>query len=76
MAQRLDEEVHRVQSYLHPSTLPRLTKKLEDVLIRDRLDVIYEESKILLRDDRYQGKDFYHLRITDCFLLFRFESFI
>jgi cullin 1 len=56
VARRLDEEVHRVQSYLHPSTLPALIKKVEEVLIRDQLEVIYTESKILLRDERYQGK--------------------
>jgi cullin 1 len=56
VARRLDEEVHRVQSYLHPSTLPALIKKVEEVLIRDQLEVIYAESKILLRDERYQGK--------------------
>jgi cullin 1 len=55
VAQRLDEEVHRVQSYLHPSTLSALIKKVEEVLIRDQLDVIYTESKTLLRDERHQG---------------------
>jgi hypothetical protein len=58
VAQRLDEEVHRVQSYLQPSTLPGLIKRVEDVLIRDQLEVIYTESKTLLQDDRQQGKDF------------------
>jgi len=58
VAQRLDEEVHRVQSYLHPSTLSALIKKVEEVLISDQLNVIYTESEILLRDDRHQGKDF------------------
>jgi cullin 1 len=58
VAQRLDEEVHRVQSYLHSSTLSALIKKVEEVLIRDQLDVIYTESKTLLRDERHQGKDF------------------
>lgn len=57
VAQRLDEEVHRVQSYLHSSTLTALIKKVEDVLIRDQLDVIYMESKALLRDERHHGKD-------------------
>ncbi|CAF0844139.1 unnamed protein product [Adineta steineri] len=54
VAQRLDEEVHRVQSYLHPSTLSVLIKKVEEVLIRDQLDVIYTEAKTLLRDERHQ----------------------
>jgi hypothetical protein len=64
VAQRLDEEVHRVQSYLHSSTLQPLIKKLEDVLIRDQLGVIYTESKTLLRDERHQGKDFHPLRFA------------
>jgi hypothetical protein len=62
VGQRLDEEVHRVQSYLHPSTLQSLIKKVEDVLIRDQLDVIYMESKALLRDERHQSK-YFHLQI-------------
>ena len=57
VAQRLDEEVHRVQSYLHSSTLAVLIKKVEKVLIRDQLDVIYMESKTLLRGERHQGGD-------------------
>ncbi len=58
VAQRLEEEVHRIQSYLHSSTLSALIKKVEEVLIRDQLDVIYIESKTLLRDERHQGKHF------------------
>ncbi|CAF1052602.1 unnamed protein product [Adineta ricciae] len=54
VAQRLDEEVHRVQSYLHSSTLPALIKKVEDVMIRDQLEAIYTEAKNLLRDERHQ----------------------
>jgi cullin 1 len=60
VAQRLDEEVHRVQSYLHSSTLAALIKRVEEVLIRDQLDVIYIESKTLLRDERHQGKKLNH----------------
>jgi cullin 1 len=56
VAQRLEEEVHRVQSYLHPSTLSVLIKKVEEVLIRDQLDVIYIEAEILLGNDKHQGK--------------------
>lgn len=44
-----------MQSYLHPSTLASLIKKVEEVLIRDQLEVIYTESRTLLRDERYQG---------------------
>jgi len=62
--QRLDEEVHRVQSYLHPPTLQPLIKTVENVLIRDQLDVIYTEAKTLLRDERYQGRHLnYRLKI-------------
>ncbi len=75
VAQLLDEEVHRVQSYLHSSTLQPLIKRVEDVLIRDQLDVIYTESKTLLRDERHKGKDFNSLRLADC-VLFRFDPFI
>jgi len=60
VAQRLDEEAHRVQSYLHPSTSSALTKKVEEVLIRDQLDVIYTEAKTLLRDEKHQGNDLNH----------------
>jgi len=56
--QRLEEEVHRVQSYLHPSTLQPLLQKVEDVLIRDQLDMFYKESKILLQNDNYQGNTY------------------
>ncbi|UJR08703.1 hypothetical protein I4U23_012960 [Adineta vaga] len=52
VAQRLDEEIHRVQSYLHSSTLPALIKKVEEVLIRDQLETIYTEAKTLLHDER------------------------
>ncbi len=58
VAQRLDEEVHRIQSYLHPSTLSALVKKVEEVLIRDQLDVIYTEAKTLLLDERHHGEIF------------------
>ncbi|CAF4259328.1 unnamed protein product, partial [Rotaria magnacalcarata] len=48
-----DEEVHRVQSYLHPSTLAALIKKVEEVLIRDQLEVIYTEAKALLHNEKH-----------------------
>jgi hypothetical protein len=56
VAQRLDEEVHRIQSYLHSSTLAALIKKVEEVLIRDQLEAIYNEAKTLLRDEKHQGR--------------------
>ncbi|UJR17070.1 hypothetical protein I4U23_003967 [Adineta vaga] len=50
---RFDEEEQRVRSYLHPSLLQPLIENLENILIRDRLDLIYDEAKILIRDERY-----------------------
>ncbi|CAF3085311.1 unnamed protein product [Rotaria sp. Silwood2] len=48
VSQRLDEEVHRVHGGGGG------LKKVEEVLIRDQLYVIYSESKTLLRDERHQ----------------------
>ena len=56
VAQRLDEEDRRVRSYLHRSTLPILIQRLDEVLIHDRLDVIYAEAKVLLRDNKQNGR--------------------
>ena len=53
--QRLHEEEHLVQSYLHSSTLKPLISKVEELLIRDQLLVIYAEAKTLLLDERNQG---------------------
>ncbi|CAF3662241.1 unnamed protein product [Rotaria sp. Silwood1] len=53
VAQRLDEEKHRVQSYLRSSTLEPLIKKVEEVLIRDQLEAIYTGEKALLPDEKY-----------------------
>ncbi|CAF2488809.1 unnamed protein product [Rotaria sp. Silwood2] len=64
VAQRLDEEVHRVQSYLHPSTLAALIKKVEEVLIRDQLEAIYAEAKALLHAEKH----------SDLALLFKLVS--
>jgi hypothetical protein len=33
-----------------------LAKKLEEVLILDRLEAIYMEAKVLLCDEKHQGK--------------------
>ncbi|CAF1175239.1 unnamed protein product [Didymodactylos carnosus] len=51
---RLNEEVHRVSSYLNPSTLNPLIRKCEDVLIRDQLEAIYVECKTLLNNEKNQ----------------------
>lgn len=57
--------MHRVQSYLHPSTLPALIKKVEDVLIRDQLETIYTEAKLLLRNEKRSGKHLFHHIYSD-----------
>ena len=49
--------MHRVQSYLHPSTLQALIKKVEEVLVRDQLEDIYGEAKALLHDEKHQGTE-------------------
>jgi hypothetical protein len=33
-----------------------LIKKVEEVLIRDQLEAIYNEAKTLLRDEKHQGR--------------------
>ncbi|CAF3559912.1 unnamed protein product [Rotaria sp. Silwood1] len=53
VVQRFEEEKHRVESYLHPSTLAPLIKKVEDVRIRDQFEAIYTEAKTLLHDEKY-----------------------
>ncbi|CAF3144629.1 unnamed protein product [Rotaria sp. Silwood2] len=55
VVQRLDEEVHRIQSYLHLSTLKPLVKIVEEVLIRDQLEAIYTEAKALLINEKYSN---------------------
>ena len=77
VAQRLDEETRRVQSYLHTSTLLSLTKTLEDVLIRDQLEVIYLEAKALLREDKHQGrKKTMDEHVNESNVFYRVNSFI
>jgi hypothetical protein len=34
-----------------------LIEKVEEVLIRDQLEVIYTEAKSLLRDEKHQGNE-------------------
>ena len=70
VSQRLDEEFHRVQSYLHPSTLAALIKKVEEVLIHDQLEVIYAEAKILLRDEKHQGKQIDESHLSNMFMTY------
>lgn len=45
---RLAEEKHRVEYYLHESTMPRLIQTCEDVLIEKHLQTLYEEFQIFL----------------------------
>lgn len=34
-----------------------MIKKVEEVLIRDQLEAIYNEAKVLLRDEKHQGEE-------------------
>ncbi|CAF1215564.1 unnamed protein product [Adineta ricciae] len=49
--QYIDEEVYRATFYLHPSTIEKLIKSLEQVFICDQLTIIYSEAKILVHDE-------------------------
>ncbi|CAF4995292.1 unnamed protein product [Rotaria sp. Silwood1] len=51
--QRFQKEIHRVELYLHPSTLTPLIKKLEQIFILDQLETIYTEAKPLLHNENY-----------------------
>ncbi|CAF3711241.1 unnamed protein product [Rotaria sp. Silwood1] len=51
--QRFQEEMCRVESYLHSSTLAPLIEKLEQIFILDQLEAIYTEAKTLLYDENY-----------------------
>ncbi|CAF3237854.1 unnamed protein product [Rotaria sp. Silwood2] len=55
VAQCLDEETYRIQSYLHPSTSASLMETVEKVLICDHLEAIYTEAKALLRNEKHSG---------------------
>ncbi|CAF4473643.1 unnamed protein product [Rotaria sp. Silwood2] len=55
IAQCLDEETYRIQSYLHPSTSASLMETVEKVLICDHLEAIYTEAKALLRNEKHSG---------------------
>jgi hypothetical protein len=43
---RLAEEEHRVHMYLHETTLPKLQKTLQKVLIKNHMDNFHAEFKV------------------------------
>ncbi len=44
-------------AYLHPSTISKVVKKLEEVLIRDQLEIIHAAAKDLIHDEKMSGED-------------------
>lgn len=50
--QRLNEEKKRVGMYLHDSTLERLMKTCENVLIEKQLSTLHDEFPTLLRNEQ------------------------
>ncbi len=56
MSQRVEEEVHRLNLYLYPSTLPKVMEIMEEVFLSSKIDDIYNEIKRLLKNENYQGE--------------------
>ncbi len=54
--QRIDEDEHRIKSYLHISTLDALIERVVRVLLQREFKAIYDETKIVLRDEKYEGR--------------------
>jgi len=52
METRMDEEVKRVEQYLHQETLTPLNKKIDQVLVASAQDVLLSEFSNLMRDFR------------------------
>ncbi|CAF4093923.1 unnamed protein product, partial [Rotaria sordida] len=67
VAQHLDEESHRIESYLHPSTLAPLIKKVGEIRIYDQLEVIYTENpKLYVKTILDNHIEFF--KLVRCFL--------
>lgn len=54
---RFDEEVSRVNRYLHPSTTANLMKTCEDAFIKHRMDVLLSEFQGLLEKKEERSRD-------------------
>ena len=52
--QRLNEELKRVQVYLHEETREPLTKACENVLIQKHMDIFHQEFVTLLQNDKLE----------------------
>jgi len=50
-----------VTAYLHPCTIIKLIKALEEVLIHDQLIVLNNEAKNLINDEKISGRKDYFI---------------
>jgi hypothetical protein len=56
ISQFYDEDIDRITVFIHPSTVRNLLKIFKDVFISDQLAVLHTEAKLLIRDEKSQGK--------------------
>ena len=51
----LDEEEDRVKKFLHLTTLEKLKPLLQKILVENQLQLMQDEAKSLLRNERIEG---------------------